>query len=93
MKRATTWSPSSSQLGQPADRAPSLYVSLATTVTNEFVLYSIFKLLTKVVFVDTIALKPSCNHTVKKVSHFPIPSWDVTYQTLPGREGEFPGRV
>jgi hypothetical protein len=23
---------------------------------------------------------------VKKVIDFPVPSWDVTYQTLPGRE-------
>jgi hypothetical protein len=25
-------------------------------------------------------------HTVKKDSDFPVPSWDITYQTLPGRE-------
>ncbi len=25
-------------------------------------------------------------YTVKKVSHFPVPRRDVTYQTLPGRE-------
>ncbi len=29
-------------------------------------------------------------YTVKKVSHFPVPSRDVTYQTLPGREKLFP---
>jgi hypothetical protein len=26
------------------------------------------------------------NYTVKKVSDFPVPSWDVTFQTLPGWE-------
>ncbi len=25
-------------------------------------------------------------HTVKKVTDFTVPVWDVTYQTLPGRE-------
>ncbi len=25
-------------------------------------------------------------YTVKKVTDFPVSSWDVTYQTLPGRE-------
>jgi hypothetical protein len=32
------------------------------------------------------------SYTVKKISDFPVPSWDVTKQTLPGREcfkGEF----
>jgi hypothetical protein len=28
----------------------------------------------------------SCINTVKKVSGFPVPSRDVTFQTLPGRE-------
>jgi hypothetical protein len=35
-------------------------------------------------------------YTVKKVSHFPVPSRDVTDQTLPGREKLIysrPGRV
>jgi hypothetical protein len=26
------------------------------------------------------------NYTVEKVSHFPVPRWDFTNQTLPGRE-------
>jgi hypothetical protein len=26
------------------------------------------------------------SYTVKKVTDFPVPSLDVTYQTLPGRE-------
>jgi hypothetical protein len=25
-------------------------------------------------------------HCKKKISHFPVPSWDVTYQTLHSRE-------
>jgi hypothetical protein len=29
---------------------------------------------------------PKCGYTVKKVAHFPLPSRDVTNQTLPGRE-------
>jgi hypothetical protein len=36
------------------------------------------------------------SYTVKKVSDIPVPSQDVTYQTLPGREYSFyyrPGRV
>ncbi len=30
--------------------------------------------------------KELLGHTVQKVIGFPIPSWDVTYQTLPGLE-------
>jgi hypothetical protein len=33
-----------------------------------------------------IFLKVILSYTVKKVSGFPVPSRDVTYQTLPGRE-------
>ncbi len=31
-------------------------------------------------------VRPRTNYTVKKVSQFPVPSRDVTDQTLPGRE-------
>jgi hypothetical protein len=27
-----------------------------------------------------------CVYTVKKVTDFPVPGWDVTYQTLPEQE-------
>jgi hypothetical protein len=31
-------------------------------------------------------MKLKVAHTVKKIIVFPVPSWDVTNQTLPGRE-------
>ncbi len=38
-------------------------------------------------FVDLlIAIGKPLSYTVKKVSNFSVPSRDVTYQTLPGRE-------
>ncbi len=46
-----------------------------------------------VLFVASIPADPSFfilagyfTYTVKKVNDFPVPSRDVTYQTLPGRE-------
>ncbi len=35
---------------------------------------------------DHLHMEPSIIHCKKKVSDFPVPSRDVTYQTLPGRE-------
>ncbi len=36
--------------------------------------------------VSTTEVIASCEYTVKKASDFPVPSRDVTNQTLPGRD-------
>ncbi len=45
--------------------------------------FSVISIITPVF--PTLSL-PTYTYTVKKVTGFPVPSWDVTYQTLPGQK-------